>query len=750
MNHGERPASAQESHQAPRGSSAASAQGLCSDALAHFQAGRLIDAQLCCQKALEIEPGHPDSLYMMGRVALEAGQNDHAAEWLTRAFAAVPNAEYAYSLGVALQSLGRREDALQAFDQAIQLKPDDVRNWKCLAGVLFELEGTNEAMLAYRKVLSLDPRDWDAACRLGYLHYRCGQLEEALACFGVCDALRPNHAATLRMRSVFLLGLKRYEEAIAEGMRTHALDPADADTCNNIASAFSALNRHDEALPWFDLALGLRPSFDTALYNKACALGKLGRVEDAIAIHDRLKSMLGAGCVVTDLNLADLLFKLGRLEDALAALDLCLERRPNDAAVLQLRAVCLRTLKQLERSLDDSRRAHQLDPANAGICNNIGAVLHELGRYPEALPWFEKAIGLQPDYVEALTNLAQAQHQLHRLNEAVDTYDRARDIDPSNAVAELGTAHLDLLCGNFEAGWAGREARWRVQGLPIVYPKFSQPMWLGESDIAGKTILIYADEGMGDAIQHARYVPMLAARGARVILAVQAALVPLLSGIEGVSLCMANNSTDAMPAFDTYCPMLSLPLAFRTRLDTIPPGSCYLPSPSRDRVRAWSDRLPSHDRPRVGLVWAGNPIHQNDLSRSIPLQVLTGILDVDATFVSLQKDLRPNDKAILDQSCIVDVTAGLTDFGETAALLCCLDLVITADTSAAHLAGALGRPAWLALPYTPDYRWLLDRDDSPWYPTLRLFRQSQRQDWAEVFGRVRSELAARSASFAPV
>jgi tetratricopeptide (TPR) repeat protein len=612
--------------------------------------------------------------------------------------------------------------------------------------VLFELQGTNEAMLAYRKVLSLNPGDWDTTCRLGYLHYQSGQLEDALACFGACDALQPNHAPTLHMRSVFLLGLKRYEQAIAEGRRAIALDPTNANTCNNIASAFNGLNRHDEALPWFDRALSLRPSFDAALYNKAFTLGKLCRVDEAAAIHDRLK--VNADSTVTDLNLANLLFNLGRCEEALAALDLCLERRPNDVSVLQLRAVCLRTLKQLEQSLADSRRAHLLDPGNAEICNNIGAVLHELGRYLDALPWFEKAIGLQPDYIDALANMAQAQHQLRRLTEAVDTYDRIRAIDPSNAVAALGTAHIDLLCGNFEAGWAGREARWRVQDLPIVYPKFSQPMWLGESEIAGKTILIYADEGMGDAIQHARYVPMVAARGARVLLAVQPALVPLLSGIEGVSLCIANNSTDGMPAFDTYCAILSLPLAFRTQPDTIPAGAFYLLAPSEDRVRAWSDRLPSYDRLRVGLVWAGNPSHHNDLSRSIPLRELARILDVDATFVSLQKDLRPNDKVILDQSRMVDLTPDLTDFAETAALLCCLDLVITADTSVAHLAGALGRTTWLLLPYTPDYRWLLDRDDSPWYPTLRLFRQSGRRDWTEVFHRLRSELLVRTSSFA--
>jgi tetratricopeptide (TPR) repeat protein len=684
----------------------------------------------------------------MGRLALETGEHDHAVEWLRRAMAAAPKADCADMLGKALQRLGRFEEALQAFDKAIQLKPDDPQNWKNFADLLFELQLANEALHAYRQVLELKPRDWEAALRIGYLHYLSGRLEDALSYFGRCDALRPNHAPTLAMRSVFLLGLKRFEEAVTEGMRAHALDPSDAESCNTIGAALNELRRHAEALPWFDRALGVRPQFDVALYNKAVTLAKLERVDEALALHDQLRTNRGQDSDVTDLNLADLLGNLGRLEDAVATLDLCVDRQPNDVAALKLRAVCLRGLGQLERSLADSRRASALDPGDAGICNNIGAVLHELGRHDEALPWLEMAVAREPGNVDALNNKAQAEHQLHRLDEAAASYDRVMAIDPDNATATLGRAHLDLLRGKFEAGWAGREARWRVSGLTILYPKFRQPMWLGQTDLCGKTILIYADEGIGDAIQFARYVPMLAAKGARVILAVHSSLQPLLSGVEGVSECIVQSSTQAMPAFDTYCPMQSLALAFATQLDTIPSGP-YLPRAAQASVRAWNDRLKPHDRLRVGLAWAGNPNHSNDVNRSIPLGMLTGMIDIDATFISLQKDLRPGDKAILERTRIIDVTADLSDFAETAALLSCLDLLISVDTSVAHLASAIGRPTWLLLPHTPDYRWLLDRDDSPWYPTLRLFRQTERRDWAGVLDRVRGELVARSGAFRP-
>ncbi|HEY3678744.1 MAG TPA: tetratricopeptide repeat protein [Bradyrhizobium sp.] len=737
MNH--REGQAAGSKQGPSGTAASTPSELHQQGLQYLQAGRYLDAHVCCQRALALSPDHADSLHLAGRLALESGQADAALEWISRAIQKAPTAEYLPALGTALQRLGRHQEALQAFDKAAAHKPD-VSNWKNLANLLFELQQAAPALQAYRHVLDLDPRDWDAACRSGYLHYQSGHLEEALTHFGVCDQVRPNHAPTLYMRSVFLIGLRRFEEAIAEARRAQALDPSNADTCNNIGIAYQALQRHQEALPWFEKALELRSAFDVALFNKTVSLAKLGRFDEALAAYRHMKSIRGKSSAITDLQIAELLMELGHREEALAILDRCDKANPNHAPTLQLRAVCLRGLKQLERSLADSRRAHAIHPSNAGICSNIGVVLNELGRCQEALPWLAKATAMQPDNLDTLNNLADTQAQLGQFTEAIATYDRVRAIDQDNANAALGAAHLDLLNGNFEAGWAGREARWKVAGLPIVYPRFSQPMWLGQHDIAGKTILIYADEGMGDAIQLARYVPMLAALGAKVVLAVHRPLVPLLSGVAGVAQCVVNNSAEALPPFDTYCPMLSLPLAFATRLETIPAEIPYLPLPSAEAVKAWDTRLPAHDRLRIGLVWSGNPNHAGDIKRSIPLGLLTRILDVDVTFVSLQKELRADDSRILESTDIVDLTAQLTDFSETAALLCCLDLVITVDTSVAHLAGALGRPAWVLLPNSPDYRWLLGRDDSPWYPTLRLFRQSETREYGSVLDRVRAEL----------
>jgi hypothetical protein len=294
------------------------------------------------------------------------------------------------------------------------------------------------------------------------------------------------------------------------------------------------------------------------------------------------------------------------------------------------------------------------------------------------------------------------------------------------------------LTGNFEAGWAANEVRLELPSS--AYPKFPLSRWSGDPAIEGKTILVCADEGLGDTIQFVRYVPMLIERGADVVLVVQNPLHQLLSGLSGVSLCLSFDGGQ-LPHIDMHCPICSLPLAFGTRLDTIPTATSYLPAPAKSRVQAWEGRLGPHARLRVGVVWSGSLTHTNDHNRSIPLRMFSRILDVDATFVSLQKDPRPSDTAILrERSEIIDLTAALTDFTDTAALISCLDLVITVDTSVAHLAGALGCPTWLLLPFTPDWRWLLDRDDSPWYPSMRLFRQTETGDYAPVLDRVRSEL----------
>jgi Flp pilus assembly protein TadD len=486
------------------------------------------------------------------------------------------------------------------------------------------------------------------------------------------------------------------------------------------------------------------PDNPEILHLMALVCFNAGQFDHAVEWASRALRNDAKPAYLTTLGIA--LLNLGRRDDAVRVFDTAVQLKPDDASLWSNLANALIEAGHVSDALLCLGRAHQLDPQNPKIRNDLGHGFMLLGRHDEALPWFDRAIEIWPDSVETLNNKAFSLARLHRFDEAFAVYARSKAVAPDNAATEFNVAMLQMLTGSFSAGWLGREARFRLPS-PASYPDFRQPRWFGDQDIAGKTILLYADEGIGDSIQFVRYVPMVAARGARVVIAVEEALCTLLAPLADIADCVVKSA--ALPAFDLHCPVSSLPLVFNTALETIPAASSYLPSPANDRVRRWEDRLGPHETLRVGLVWSGNPRHVNDRERSIRLHEMLPILEVGATFVSLQKDPRPQDKVRLAATRIIDWTIELADFAETAALVSCLDLVISVDTSVAHLAAALGRPTWILLPYTPDYRWLLGRDDSPWYPTVHLFRQSESRDYAEVVARVRTALAELAAACSP-
>ena len=504
----------------------------------------------------------------------------------------------------------------------------------------------------------------------------------------------------------------RIEEAFRAFDRAVELDIESAEAWKALAQTLADLNRHHEAGLSFLQAFKLDPADADAAYRAGLSLFKSGKTNEALALFDRSDQL-----------------------------------QPDQASTLQMRGLALQELARLDEALAELRRAHALDPARADICNDVGAALLRLRRYEEALSWYDKAVTLRPDFRLAHKNRGYVLSRLRRFDEAFAVYAALKAADPDDMEPDWSVALLHLTLGNFKAGWAGREVRWKVPSLSIARYNFPQAMWLGREPIAGRTILIYQDEGLGDVIQYIRYVPMVAALGARVLLLVDGSLVPLLSKLPGVAECIPRSANGTV-TFDTHCGLSSLPLAFNTQLATIPADVPYLPRPDETCIEAWKHRLGAHSKLRVGLVWSGNPKHKDDYNRSLPLRALDSLLTLDATFVSLQKEVRPDDLATLrERPNIVDLTAHLTDFAETAALVSCLDLVITVDTSMAHLAGALACPIWIMLPHAPDWRWLLDRDDCPWYPTARLFRQTEPGNYADVVERMRHELTGRIAEW---
>jgi Tfp pilus assembly protein PilF len=470
---------------------------------------------------------------------------------------------------------------------------------------------------------------------------------------------------------------------------------------------FNALNQHQKALDSFDLAIQLQPDFFEAHGNRGAMLAALGRHEDAIESY-RKAIAIRPDFADAHCNLGSALTQLQRYVEALASLD---------------RAIALR-------------------PDYADALYNRGNALKPLQRYEEALASYDRAIALRPDHTDAHNNRGQVLRELERYDEALASYDRALALQPQHVMAHCNAAALRLLTGDFERGWAHYEWRWRKKSVIAANRNFPQPMWRGEP-IAGGTILIHSEQGLGDAIQFCRYVPLVAARGAQVIFEVQKPLQALMASLGDAAQVVPKGSP--LPTFDLHCPLLSLPGVFGTRIETIPSTAGYLSAPAQ-HVMAWQSRLEGKRHPHVGLVWSGNPGHERDRERSIDLRAFLPLLEslaANATFVSLQKDVRPEDAIVLkERTGIFDLGNTLADFSDTAALISQLDLVISVDTSVAHLAGALGKPVWILLTYFPDWRWLLGRDESPWYPAARLFRQDKSRTWDGVIARVRQALPA--------
>lgn len=394
-----------------------------------------------------------------------------------------------------------------------------------------------------------------------------------------------------------------------------------------------------------------------------------------------------------------------------------------------------------ELGLQHLRKAVCVYPNSATVYWHMGIALSDLKRPEEALVSFDRALELQPDYVEALVNRGNVLQELRRPEDALPSFRRAIQLRPDFAIAHYNESLCSLQLGDLEKGWRAHEWRSQVAQLEKAQRDFKQPLWLGEEPLAGKTILLHAEQGLGDTLQFCRYARLVASQGATVLMEVQPWLKSLLAKVEGVSQLLVSGET--LPAFDYHCPLLSLPLAFKTTLASIPAEVPYLDS-DPITVSKWRGKLGEQTLPRVGLVWSGSTTHRNDQNRSIPLADFARLVSDQFQLVSLQKEVRAADKLVLDERQDIQYFGDdLNDFTDTAALVELMDVVITVDTVVAHLAGAMGKPVWILLAFNPDWRWLLERDDSPWYPAARLFRQPAPGDWASVMARLKNALDER-------
>jgi Flp pilus assembly protein TadD len=396
--------------------------------------------------------------------------------------------------------------------------------------------------------------------------------------------------------------------------------------------------------------------------------------------------------------------------------------------------VALHDQGKLEEAVACYHRALALKPDYAEAYNNLGSALEDQGKLEDALVCLRRAIALKPDYAEAHNTLGSTLHARKQLDEAVACYRRAVEIKPDYVSAHWNEAVALLLMGDLRNGW--NKFEWRPS-REEANKNYRRPAWQGEN-VRGKVVLLHAEQGLGDTIQFLRFVPAIAARSARVFVEVPATLRALTASVTSEVQVFATD--DPIPEYEVHCSLLSLPRFLGTTLETIPGGVPYLwVDPSV--IERWRRQLAARKRLNVGLVWAGNPKHNNDKRRSIAFDRLRPLLEIDdIRWFGLQVGERVADLSQLPSGLVPDLSPILLDFAETAGAVMNLDLVVTVDTAVAHLAGALARPVWLLLPFVPDWRWLLGREDSPWYPTMRLFRQSTYGDWDGVVSRVKQEL----------
>ena len=606
-----------------------------------------------------------------------------------------------------------------------------------------------DAQALYKEVLKLQPGNSDALHLLGVIAGQTRQPHKAVELISKAIQLAPNNAAAHCNMASALFELREFDAALASFDRAIALRPDYAEAHFNRGSLLADLGQAHAALASFDRAIAARGDFARAHSRRGDVLLGLEHWEQALGSYERALA-LKADVAETHLSRGNVLVQLRRPAEAVTSYDRAIALDPNLAAAHSSRGAVLNGLGHSEAALGSCDRAIALCPGLAEAHVNRGCALLGLNRVDTALGSFDRAIEIKPELAGAHINRGVALLAQRRVEAALACYDAAIALDSSSAKAHLVRGMARLLIGEFGPGWSDYEWRWRG-GLQSCAPgnHCAQPRWLGEAELAGKTILLQCEQGLGDTIQFCRYVKPVAALGARVILQVPKALAVLLESLEGISELVVEGAT--LPPFDYYCPLLSLPMALRTTLASVPGEVPYL-GVSASRKRDWSARLGQHEKPRVGLVWSGGfrpaqpELWAENHRRNIPLAKLASLRHAGLQFYSLQKgqpaesELAQLRVANWDGPEIEDLTSELHDFADTAALIEQLDVVISVDTSTAHVAGALGKPVWILNRFDACWRWLLDRDDTPWYPTARLYRQGSPGDWDGVVRRVRNDL----------
>lgn len=701
--------------------------------------GMLQEAAKCYRRAVAINANYAEGFLNLGFVLKELHQYEEAERALKQAILLNPGVEDAYYLlATVLQNVGKLSEAVDNYNKALEIKPNFEIVYRDLSLALFQNGQIDRAEMTLLKAIGLYPLNADFHYYLGKLYASKDETDKAIDCYLKTLSIQPEFAEGHHDMGLALHAQNKLDAAIQSYQKALSCQSDYAEAHNSMAIALHGQGKLEAAIAGYRNAIAIDPRYAIAHNNLASVLQKQGKLEEAIE-HLQQAITINPDYAQAHRNLGVALTTQGKLDAAVEYCQKALSIDPDYAEAYGSLADAFQALGKLEAATENYHRALALMPENAELHCNLGNSYTAQGKFDAAVEQFQQALTLRPDFTDAHLNLGLALVKQGLHDSAVRYFNNALSINPDCADAHLNIGLSQLTTGNFEQGWAEFEWRWKVAHMQSVKYDYSQPLWLGKEPLLGKTILLHFEQGFGDTIQFCRYAKLAAAQGATVLLLVPAALKSLLVGLEGVSQVLVED--EPLPAFDYHCPLMSLPLAFSTRVDTIPATSTYIAC-DQGQVTRWQGKLGSKNRPRIGLVWAGNRAHQNDLNRSIPPAVLRTLVTDRAQWVSLQKEIRPADQILLGNN-VDSFGADLEDFSDTAGLIANMDLVISVDTAVAHLAGAMGKPVWVLLPFSPDWRWMLERSDCPWYPSARLFRQTTMGDWNSVLSSVATELRIR-------
>ncbi len=703
-----------------------------------FRAGKLRESELACRQIVDTAPDHAQAWFQLGLLASRRGHQEEATSALRRAVRAQPGfAEAHNNLGIVLAKQGMLSDATACFQEAVRIRPDYAEAHSNLGNALRSQGRVEEAIASLERAIGIQENYPGALHNLGIALMQVGRISQGEAPLRRAIRLKADFAQAHNSLGMALLRQRKFEEAITSFREALRLKPGLANAHNNLGNAIAETGRPEEAIPCYREAIRLSPTYADAYNNLGNALRHDERLgEAATCFEEALKHR--PKFAEAHNNLGVTFARQGKHDLAVRHCERATRLRPEYAAAHSNLGISYGNLGEYEKAVLCYRRALEIQPDYAEAYSNLGIVLTQQGRYGDAIAAFERALELKPDYPEAHSNLGIALSKAQRIDEAMEQYERAIAARPDYADAHMNRALTYLLTGDFQRGWPEYEWRWKCKDFDA--RRFPQPRWRGEP-LDGRRILLCTEQGFGDTFEFIRYAQIVKERGGYVIVRCPKPLTPIVRGCRGVhEVCLEGGP---LPPFDLFIDLMTLPHDLGTTERDVPADVPYIFA-DQALVENWRRELEYTGAFKVGIAWQGSPKYRGDRQRSIhvgqfaPLAAVPGV-----QLISLQKG--GGTEQIRDAGFSLTVLGGQFDeangaFMDTAAIIRNLDLVVSIDSAICHLAGGLAVPVWLAVPHAPDWRWMLGRVDSPWYPNTRLFRQTDAGDWQGVFRRMADAL----------